>query len=239
MWCILSKYSIAMLRATGVSVIKSERKIVEFSNPFHWPKSQNMNSQHIIDCTIMCTCSLITWVQLRPGVCSYASMYRGCGCSGFCAQYRLSHSLSSLSECVLYILYLSPVSQLNNLSIPILFSLLTTHTLPFILRVLWELKQCFMKTIVMAFCQQWPQPSQPFGLIQCSLSHLEASPWRSYGHFLGHQWVQLKWSDCKNGLCAAICFAINNGWVTTLFKIIKLLDSSKMKTCAYTQKQWN
>lgn len=90
--------------------------------------------------------------------------------------------------------------------------------------------QCFIKTIVMAFCQQWPQPSQPFGLIHCSLSHLEASPWRSNGHFLDHQWAQLKWSNCKNGLCAAICFAINNGWVTTLFKLIKLLDSSKMKT---------
>lgn len=30
--------------------------------------------------------------------------------------------------------------------------------------------------------------------------------------------------------CAAICFAINNGWVNTLFKLIKLLNSPTVKT---------
>lgn len=40
----------------------------------------------------------------------------------------------------------------------------------------------------------------------------------------------------KNGLCAAICFAINNGWVAMLFRIIKLSDGSKMKTCADKRK---
>lgn len=58
--------------------------------------------------------------------------------------------------------------------------------------------------------------------------------------FPGHQQVEVvRYKKSKKDLCAAICFVINNGWVTALFKIIKLLDSSKMETCAYTQKWWN
>lgn len=150
-----------------------------------------------------------------------------------------SAGLSSLFECP--VLYISKpcVSVKQSSHSYFIFITNHTHAALYLKGTVGVKTQCFIKTIPMAFCQQWPLHSQPFGLIQCSLSHLEASPWRSYGHFLGHQWVQLKWSDCKNGLCAAICFAINNGWVTTLFKIIKLLDGSKMKTCAYTQKQWN
>lgn len=135
--------------------------------------------------------------------------------------------------------YLSPVSvKESSHSNPVLITN-HTHAALYLKGTVGVKTQCFIETTAMAFCQQWPQPGQPFGLIQCSLSHLEASPWRSRGHFLGHQRAQLKWSDCKNGLCAAICFAINNGWVTMLLKIIKLLDGCKTKTCAYTQKQRN
>lgn len=94
--------------------------------------------------------------------------------------------------------HLSPVSHLNNLPIPISFSLLATHTLALYLKGTGGVKtQSFIKTIMMASCQQWPQPSKPFGLKQCSLSHLEASPWRSHGRFRDQR-AQSKWSYCKN-----------------------------------------
>lgn len=158
-------------------------------------------------------------------------------CSRFSLQYRLFTTFHYHPS----VLYISKpwvsVKQSSHSN----FLLITnhTHSALYLKGTVGVKTQCFIKTTVMAWRQQWPQPGQPFGLIQCSLSHLEASAWRSRGHFLGHQRVQLKWSDCKNGLCAAICFAINNGWVTVLFKIIKLLDSFKMKICAYTEKEWN
>lgn len=158
-------------------------------------------------------------------------------CLRFCVQYGLFTAF----HYYLNVLYISKPCVSVKQSSHSNFILITnhTHSALYLKGTVGVKTQSFIKTIMMAFCQQWPQHGWPFGLIQCSLSHLEASPWKSYGHFLGHQWVQLKWPDCKNGLCAAICFAINNGWVTMLFKIIKLLDGSKMKTCAYTQKQWN
>lgn len=128
--------------------------------------------------------------------------------------------------------YLSPVSVKQSSHCNSILITNHTHSALYLKGTVGVKTQCFIETTAMAVCQHWPQPSQPFGLIQCSLSHLAASRWRSHGHFLGHQWVQLKWSDCKNGLCAAICFAINNGWVIMLLKIIKVLDSCKMKTCA-------
>lgn len=218
---------------TGVTLIKSERAIIEFTNSFHSPKTQNTNSQNNIDCTVTCTFPLqspaLSW-------CAFLWMQRPIWFySRVCVQYRLFTAF----HYHLSVLYISkPCVSVKQSSNSILITN-HTHSALYLKGTGGVKTQCFIKTIVMAFCQQWPQPSQPFGLIQCSLSHLEASPWRSYSHFLGHQWVQLKWFNCKNGLCAAICFAINNGWVTTLFKIIKLLNSSEMKTCAYTQKQWN
>lgn len=61
------------------------------------------------------------------------------------------------------------------------FILITNHTHAalYLKRTGGVKTQCFIKTIVMAFGQRWPQPSQPFGLMRCSLSHFEASPWRS------------------------------------------------------------
>lgn len=137
----------------------------------------------------------IAWVQLCSDVYSWASTYR---------HEPVQDSVYSISSSQPFIIiwvsctYLSPVSRLNNLPIPISFSLLTAHTLPFILRVPEGVKtQCYKKTIVMAFCQQWATARPTIGLILCSLSHLEASPWRSYGRSLDHQWAQLKWLDCK------------------------------------------
>lgn len=75
--------------------------------------------------------------------------------------------------------YPSATFQLNSLSIPISFSLLTTHCA---LYLEWPGRvktQRFIKTILMNFGQQWPKPSRPFALMHCSLSHLETSPWRS------------------------------------------------------------
>lgn len=154
-------------------------------------------------------------------------------CSRFCVQYGLFTAFHYYLD----VLYISKPCVSVKQSPHSNFILITNHTHSALyLKGTAGLKtQSFIKTAVMAFCQRWPQHRRPFGLIQCSLSPLEASPWKSYGHFLGHQRVQQKWPDCKNGLCAAICFAINNGWVTTSFKIIKLLDGSKMKTCIYTE----
>lgn len=158
-------------------------------------------------------------------------------CSGFCVQYWISTAF----HYDLNVLYISKPSVSVKQSSHSNFILITkhTHSALYLKGTVGVKTQSFIKTISMAVSQRWPRHSRPFGLIQCSLSHLEASPWRSNGHFLGHQRARLKWPDCKNGLCAAICFAINNGWVTTLFKIIKLLDGSKTRTCAYTEKQWN
>lgn len=176
--------------------------------------------------------SSLAWVQLCADV--YSTIR---ACSRFCVQFRLFTAFHYYPS----VLYISKPCVSVKQSSHSNFILITNHTRSALyLKGAGGVKtQCFIKTVAMAFCQQWPQPGQPFGLIHCSLSHLEASSWRSHGHFLDHQRAQLKWSDCKKGLCAAICFAINNGWVATLFKVIKLSDSSKMKTCAYTQKQWN
>lgn len=95
----------------------------------------------------------IAWVQLCSDVYSWVSTYR---------HEPVQDSVYSISSSQPFIIiwvsctYLSPVSRLNNLPIPISFSLLTAHTLPFILRVPEGVKtQCYKKTIVMAFCQQW------------------------------------------------------------------------------------
>lgn len=123
-------------------------------------------------------------------------------------------------------------------SVPISFSLWTTHAALYLQLTGGVKTQCFIKTIGVALGQRpWPQPRPTIPIMHCSLSHLEASPWRS-GSFSPP--VPLKWSNCKKWKrqCAAICFAINNGWVSTLLKLIKLSNSSTIKTFTCSEWSW-
>lgn len=118
-------------------------------------------------------------------------------------------------------------------SVPISFSLWTTHAALYLQHTRGVKTQCFIKTIGVALGQRpRPQPLPTIPIVSFRGVSMKVRVIFSTS--------AIEVVHCKKWKrqCSAICFAINNGWVSTLLKLIKLSNSSTIKTFTCSEWSW-